>query len=767
VICGAVNFSVGDRVPLALPGSTLPGGLEIGARKAYGRLSEGMICSAAELGIGDDHTGILVLPPDAPLAADFVGYAGLRDVVLDVGVTPDKGYALSVRGIARELAIAYRAEFTDPADAGLAGDIGRVSGEVYPAEIADPSACDRFALREVRGMAPGRPTPLLIRVRLARAGVRGVSMPVDVTNYLMLESGQPLHAFDRDRLDGPIVVRRARPGERLETLDHVVRTLDPEDIVIADSSGPVSLAGIMGGAATEVSAESRDLVLEAAHFAARGVARASRRQKLGTDASARFERGVDPELPLRVSARAAAMIAGLGGGAAVPGCSYAQAEIAPTQITLAADFPDRVAGYDYGASTVTDRLRAVGCTVTVADGATAAPGSQLRVVPPSWRPDLTDPSDLAEEVIRLEGYERVPVRSPRATAGRGLTAPQRLRRVIGLALASAGYVEVPSQVFCSPADFDRLQLPAGDARRRAVTLANPVNEDEPLLRTTLLPGLLRVTARNVGRGLADLALFELGTVFQADPDGTRIAPILPVDRVPTPEQLAQLDAPLPSQPRHLAAVLAGQRELPGWWGGGRPAGWQDAIEAAREVLRASRVPFALRADQYEPWHPGRCAAVVILPGQAGEQVAGHAGELDPRVPQAFGLPGRVSAVELDMSAIESAAAALPPAQAPPLSSYPPATQDVALVVGQVVPAADVADALAAGARAAADVLLEDLRLFDVYTGEQVGDGRKSLAFTLRLRALDRTLTAEETSAVRDAAVAEAFRRTGAVLRGPG
>jgi phenylalanyl-tRNA synthetase beta chain len=756
VICGATNFAPGDRVALALPGSTLPGGFEIGARKAYGRMSEGMICSVAELGIGDDHSGILVLPPDAPLGADFTEYAGLRDVVYDVNVTPDKGFALSVRGMARELAIAFGASFTDPADAGLPADVSQVSADVYPARIDDPTGCDRFVLREVHGAQVTRPTPLPMRVRLARAGMRSVSVAVDVTNYLMLELGQPLHAFDRAKLSGPIVVRRARPGERLETLDHVERELDPDDILITDSSGPISMAGTMGGLATEVTEDSRDLVIEAAHFSPQATARMSRRHRLFSEASARFDRGVDSELPLRASAKAASLLAALTGGTVVPGCTHAAVEVAPVSVTMAADYPDRVAGMAYGADTVAHRLRQVGCEVGIDDG-------RLTARPPSWRPDLRDPADLAEEVIRLEGYENIPVRMPRATAGRGLTAPQRLRRTVGRALAGSGYVEVLGSPFGSAADADRLQLPPGDPRRSAPRLVNPIRDEEPLLRTTLLPGLLRVLSRNLGRGFADVALFEMGLVFLARPGGQPAAPILPVDRAPTPAEQATLQAALPDQPRHLAVVLAGNREQSGWWGRGRPASFEDAIEAAREVLQVSLVPFSVRADQREPWHPGRCAALYIDTGAGQETLAGHAGELHPRVVQAFGLPPRTCAAELDMSVIETAAQARGPVQAPPISGYPPATQDVALIVPDTVPAADVEAALASGA-AAAGPLLEAIRLFDVYTGEQAGEGSKSLAYTLRFRAPDRTLTAEEVTAARDAAVAEAAVRTGAVLR---
>src|SRR5215469_388672 len=750
VICGAVNFAVGDKVPFAQPGAVLPGGFEIGAKKAYGRMSEGMICSVRELDIGEDHSGILVLDPDAPLGKDFVSYAGLADHVLDIAVTPDRGYALSVRGVARELGTAFDVPFTDPADANLPADVTVTSPEVYPASIADPTACDRFVLREALGFNPDAPAPLWMRVRLARAGMRTVSLAVDITNYLMVELGQPMHAFDKSALSGPIVVRRARPGERLETLDHVVRDLDPDDILITDSSGPISMAGTMGGVATEISETSRDLVIEAAHFSAAGTARMSRRHRLFSESSYRFERGVDRELPVRASAKAVSLLAALGGASVVPGCTHASVEVPAITITMAADYPDRVAGLAYGRDAVVRRLRDVGCEV-----ADARPGT-LTVIPPSWRPDLVQPSDLAEEVIRLEGYENIPARMPRAPAGDGLTAEQRLRRSAGRTLADVGYVEVLSSPFTSTADFGRLQLPAGDARRTALRVANPLSEDEPLLRTTLLPGLLRVLARNVGRGFPDVALYEMGTVFRPRPGSPGTDPILPVDRGPTPAEVASLEAGLPDQPLWLGLVLAGERELPGWWGPGRAAGWQDAIEAVREVLRLTRVPFRVTADQHAPWHPGRCAAIVITDEQGAERLAGHAGELHPRVVEAFRLPGRTCAAEIDLSVIETAAAALGPVEAPLVSPYPVATQDVALVVAASVPAAEVEAALSAGA--AADGLLEAVTLFDVYTGEQAGEGNKSLAYTLRFRAPDRTLTDEEVTAAR------AGRRVGAVLR---
>jgi phenylalanyl-tRNA synthetase beta chain len=388
----------------------------------------------------------------------------------------------------------------------------------------------------------------------------------------------------------------------------------------------------------------------------------------------------------------------------------------------------------------------------------------LHVTPPSWRPDLTDPADLAEEVIRLEGYEELPARMPRAPAGRGLTAAQTLLRSASRTLAESGIVEVHTDPFAAVRDADSLGLATGDERRPAVRVANPLSEDEPFLRTTLLPGLLRALARNVGRGFPDVALYESGLVFRPRPGAPATAPILATDRGPTAQELASLAAALPDQPQHIGAVFAGDRELPGWWGPGQAATWADAIEAARAVARAAHLALQVRAAARTPWHPGRCAELYLLvPGVSGEAEVhvGYAGELHPRVIAAYGLPARACATELSFTALVAAAEAAGKVAGPKLSSYPVATPDVALVVGSAVPAASVEAALVTGA----GDLLEEVRLFDVYTGAQLGDDRKSLAYTLRFRAPDRTLTAAEASAARDAAVAEAGRRVGAVLRG--
>ncbi|GAP52026.1 phenylalanine--tRNA ligase subunit beta [Streptomyces azureus] len=752
IVCGARNFAVGDKVVVALPGAVLPGDFQIAERKTYGRMSRGMICSSDELNMGDDGTkGIIVLPPETEVGKDAVELLELVDEVLDIAVTPDRGYCLSMRGVARETAIAYGLPLRDPALLDVPGP----NAYGYPVRISDPTGCDRFTARTVTGLSAEARSPIWLQRRLQKVGMRPISLAVDVTNYVMMELGQPLHAYDRSLVQGTIGVRRAEPGEKLTTLDGVERTLDAEDLVITDDRGPIGLAGVMGGANTEIADHDNvenataDVVIEAAHFDAVSIARAARRHKLSSEASRRFERGVDPQAAAAAAQRTVDLLVLLAGGTAEAGVTEVLAPTAPRTITIPADHPDKVAGVAYGRETVVRRLQEIGCDVYGQD--------ELIVTVPSWRPDLTDPNDLAEEVIRLEGYENLPSTLPKPPAGRGLTNRQRLHRRVGRALAGAGYVEALNYPFIGEQVFDQLGLDADDPARRVVKLSNPLSDEEPALRTTLLPGLLAALRRNDGRGSHDLALFETGLVFKPREE-QRIAAVLPVDRRPTGEELAELNAALPEQPQHAAVVLAGAREQAGWWGKGRPADWADAVEAARSVAQEAGAELIIRKGQYGPWHPGRCAELAITVDGA-ERVVGHAGELHPRVVKALGLPARTCAMEIDLDAVESAGEAT--VKAPRISTFPVATQDVALVVDAVVPAAEVEEALRAGA----GELLESIRLFDVYENvEQLGEGRKSLAYALRFRAADRTLTVDEASAARDAAVALAGERVGAELR---
>jgi phenylalanyl-tRNA synthetase beta chain len=743
IVCGARNFAEGDLVVVSLPGAVLPGGFEIAARSTYGHVSNGMICSARELGIGDDHSGIIVLPAGTAAAPgeDARPVVGLDEVVVELAVTPDRGYCLSMRGVARELSHSLGVAYRDPAAAVLP----LTSNEPgYPVRVEDPVGCDRFTAVAVRGVDPSAESPAWMKRRLTLAGIRSISLPVDITNYLMLELGQPMHAFDLVRLTGELVVRRARPGERLTTLDGTDRALDPEDLVIADETGVISLAAVMGGATTEVSGRTTDLLFEAAHWDPVTVARTARRHKLPSEASKRFERGVDPQLTPVAVARAAALLAEYGGGTVDERVTDVYAVAPPAPIAIPADLPARTAGVDYPEERVVELLTEVGCAVE-------RDSDRLLVTPPTWRPDLTDPADLAEEVIRLDGYDKVPMKLPVAPPGRGLTATQRRRRTVGRALAEAGYVEVINYPFVGPSTLDALGIPADDPRRRALRLRNPISEEEPELRTTLLPPLLATLRRNLGRGHRDIALYEIGMVFHpASAQGT--PPRLGVDRRPSDEELARADEFLPRQPWHVAAVLTGEVEPAGWWGSGRAGDWSDAVEAARLVVAAAGHTAEVRAAAYAPWHPGRGAEIL-----AGGTVVGHAGELHPQACAALDLPRRTSAMEIDLDALP-----LPDVTvAPPISGFPPALIDVALVVDRATPAAIVEAALIDGAGG----LLEGVRLFDVYTGEQVGSERKSLAYKLTFRAPDRTLTVEEAVAARDAAVAVAAQRVGAMLRG--
>lgn len=758
IICGATNFAVGDTVVVALPGATLPGGFGIASRKTYGHISDGMICSNRELGLGQEHDGILVVAPagadagaddgagtggtgePAPVpGADARPIIGADDVVIELAITPDRGYSLSVRGLARELAAAYDLPFTDPG----VRDLPDPADGGWPVTIADPAGCGRFATVRVQGIDPTAPSPYWMRRRLTAAGIRSISLAVDVTNYVMVELGQPLHAFDADRLTGPITVRRATEGESLVTLDGATRTLSADDLVVADESGAISLAGVMGGESTEISAATTNVIIEGASWAPPVIMRTVRRHRLPSEAARRFERAVDPAIAAVAAQRAAELLTRYGGGHVV-GSSDVWGEAGrPVVIDLVTSEPERLAGRPYDRETIVRRLEQVGCVVS--GGCT-----ELQVRPPTWRPDLTRPADLVEEVARLEGFDSIPSVLPVAPAGTGLTPAQRRERLVAADLTSAGLIEALSFPFQGVAELDRLDLPADDDRRRLMTVANPLDADRPAMRTTLLTGLLDTVLRNLSRGARDLSVFEIGSVFLPRRNAP-VAPPVPVDRRPAPELLAVLDAALPAQPVHVAAVLAGARERAGWWGAGRPAGWADAVELARRIAATAGVTVRVVAADQAPWHPGRCASIRV-----GDWPIGYAGELAPKVVERLGLPPRTAALELNLDALPARQTPMAPA----ISAFPPVNLDVALVVPDTTPAADVAAALWSGG----GELLESLRLFDVYAGDQVAPGSRSLAFAMTVRAPDRTLTAAEATAVRDAAVAAAADRLGATLR---
>jgi phenylalanyl-tRNA synthetase beta chain len=748
IICGATNFAVGDLVVVALPGTTLPGGFTITVRKTYGHTSDGMICSAAELGLAADHSGILVLPPGtAEPGAGGAEVLGLDDVVFDLAITPDRGYCMSVRGLAREIACAYDLDFVDPASSDVIPTLPR-EAEAWPLTVQQETGVRRFALRPVTKIDPAAVSPWWLQRRLLLSGIRAISPAVDATNYVMLELGHPMHAHDLNRITGGFDVRFARPGETVETLDDIERTLDPADVLIVDEVATAAIAGVMGSGSTEMRGDSTDVLLEAAVWNPAAVSRTARRLRLPSEAARRYEREVDPAISVAALDRCATLLAEITGGDVSPNLTDWRGDppredwsLPPVQ--LAVDLPDRMAGVSYRPDTTARRLTQIGATVTEA-------GDSLTVIPPSWRPDLLQPADFVEEVLRLEGLEVIPSVLPPAPAGRGLSAVQRRRRAIGKSLALSGYVEILPTPFLPASVFDAWGLAVDDGRRRTTRVVNPLEADRPHLATTLLPGLLEALSRNVSRGIVDVALFAVAQVVQPT-EQTKGVAVIPVTRRPTNDEIAALDASLPKQPQHVAVVLTGLREPRGPWGDGRRSDAADAFEAVRIIARASGVDVQLRAAQYLPWHPGRCAEVLI-----GETVIGHAGQLHPAVIERSSLPKGTCAVELNLDAIPIGEVLA----APRVSPFPAVFQDVSLVVNADIPAQTVADAVRDGA----GDLLEEVRLFDVYTGPQVGENRKSLTFALRFRATDRTLTEDEASAARDAAVRRADEQVGAVLR---
>ncbi|MDR2566881.1 MAG: hypothetical protein LBC97_12675 [Bifidobacteriaceae bacterium] len=879
IVCGAHNFQAGDKVVVALPGAVLPGPFPITARKTYGHVSDGMICSARELGLGEDHSGIIVLSRlglDPAPGQDMIPLLHLDEQTVEVNVTPDRGYCFSIRGVAREFSHATGAPFADPAlvatPPATPNGFGVELDDAAP--IHGQPGCDRFVARVVRGCAASKPSPEWMQRRLTQSGMRPISLAVDVTNYVMLELGQPLHAYDLHGVAEPIVVRRARPGERLVTLDDVDRALDREDLLITDSpdgerAGRVlGLAGVMGGASSEVAEQTRDLLIEAAHFDPVTVARTSRRHKLGSEAAKRFERGADPELPPKAAQRVVDLLIEYGGGEADAAVTDVGRPAPVPPIAFDPAYPSRLVGVAYTPERVRQVLEEIGCQVhdaagsplappaapqpaPVGDGAadpgvaasrgvfagaagldvaagaasptvatgpaspivsapaaspivsagatspivsagaaspivsaraaspTVAAGAAIPtvaveagvatkpgaagpaappgagpwvVIPPSWRPDLTRAVDLVEEVARIDGYAKIPSALASAPAGGGLTKSQRLRRSVARSLADFGLVEVLSYPFVGTAVFDALGYGEEDPRRRAVRLANPLDAAVPLLRTQVLQTLLGAARRNAARGLADAGLFEIGLVTHAGAVQTR-APIPRVDARPSNEELAQVIQAVPDQPRHAAGVLMGYRVRPGVWGAGRAADWADAVEAAKTLGRAVNVELTASQAQEAPFHPGRCARLT-----AGEGVVvGHAGELHPAVVREFGLPEGAVAFEVDLDRLIELAPVTVPAT--PVSPQPLAKEDLAFVVPRSLPAADLVEAVRAGA----GPLVEDAFVFDVYQGGQIPQDKKSVAIALRLRAGDHTLTPEEIAAARAGAIKQAGR-LGAELR---
>jgi phenylalanyl-tRNA synthetase beta chain len=722
VVCGAWNFESGAIVPLARPGAILADGTEVDIRTIRGVTSHGMICSERELGLGEDAEGILVLDGDFELGSDFAEALPFPDVVFELEIEANRPDEMSMVGVARELAAFYGVDVKEPGyELEQTGPASKVS-----VQVKDPVGCPRFLAIPLDRIAVG-PSPLWMRLRLRAAGVRPINNVVDVTNYVMLELGQPLHAFDLDSLAGEkLVVRRATEGERLRTLDGTEREFGPDDLVICDAEGVVSVAGLMGGETSEVSDVTTRVLLEAAHWDPPTIMEMSLRLGLRTEASARFSRGTDPNLPPKAARRAAQLMVNVAGARASTDLIDIYPEpIRPWSVEFRLSEVPRLLGRSIDRNRVVQIFESLRMTVAGTD--------PLIVTVPTWRPDVTRPADLVEEVARLFGYDEFPETLPMGTGG-GLTSAQIRTRRVRQVLVGAGFFEAQTFSFMGSDDLDRLQMPEHDVRRHAISLKNPISEDEGLLRTTLLPGLLKAAARNLAYGASDVALFELGRVFYAAPD--------------------DLDRRIPSQPQHVAFVALGAMGPKGMHARRRPVDVYTSTGAWNLLARALGLgETSLRADRVPGFHPGR-GAEVLLDGD----VVGTIGELHPGVARAYELSGRVAVGELSL---EPLLADRGPWQLEEPSTYPPVRFDLAFEVDETV----TADGLLRQVRTAGGALLESVELFDEFRGGSLPAGRKSLAVRIVLRALDHTLTQDEVQQWRDHVVVAVERGLGARLRG--
>ena len=717
IVCGAFNFGAGDLVALAPIGAKLPNGMEISRRKVRGQWSEGMLCSASELKLGTDHDGIMVvaetdgIAPGMPLT-DALGIG--PDVVLDLDVTPNRPDAQSVAGVARDLAAHYRLPFAIPDSPALPAE-GAMRATVA---VTSPDLCPRFTAAVIEGVTVG-PSPAWLANRLTRAGMRPINNVVDVSNYVMLELGQPNHPYDLDRLPGRgLSVRRGRPDETLVTLDDLTRPVGPGDCLICDAEGTaVGIGGIMGGASSEISPTTTTVMLEAAVFDPLAIARTSKRLGLRTEASVRFERGIDPAGVDRAVARYCQLVAEVAGGrVAGPLVDRSAGQPAPTRVRVRTGRVNAILGTELTPDEVSGYLEPIGFSAVEAD----SPGD-FDVTIPTWRPDSEREIDVIEEVARHHGYSRIPRTRPAVKSVGALTAYQRDRRLVADILMGAGAAEAWATSFLAPSDLARAGLPV-----HAVEVENPLTAEESMLRTSLLPGLLRALVTNASHRRPDVRLFEIGHVFIPPPAGTG----------------------LPHEPEHLAVALGGQ-------------------DASAAVRLWSLLVDGLRLDEVRlegaglpGLHPTRSARIVV-----GGDAVGAIGEIDPDVLAEHGLSAPVGWLEVILDRL--LAGPRRPATYKPVSRFPSADIDLALIVDDIVPASDVEATL----REAGGEELESVELFDVYrggadsSGNQLPPGHRSLAYHLRFSSLDHTLTDEELAGLRRRCIEAVETAVGASLRG--
>jgi phenylalanyl-tRNA synthetase beta chain len=725
IVCGAHNIAVGDHVPVALVGSTLPTGRSIGAEQVAGVVSAGMLCSGDELGFSDTSPGILILPSVTTPGASLASQLGLRDVTLEVNVTPNRPDCLSIFGIAREIAALTGVPLAPP-DMHVPETGPAIEAETS-VTVGAPELCPRYAARLITHVHVG-PSPLWVQRRLLVCGSRPRNNVVDATNYLLLELGHPLHAFDYDALhEGRIVVRVARPAETCVTLDGIARSLDPDVLVIADAERPVGIAGVMGGQNSEIREASSRVLLESAYFRPQNIRRTSKRLGLRTEASYRFERGADFEGLIGALDRCAAYIAQLSGGRVAQGrIDVAANRYKAPRIPVRVGRVNSVLGVDLTRETVAQYCSRLQLPTSLRNG------TEVEVEVPSFRRDLAHEIDIIEEVGRLHSYQAIATSLPRVRLEAAARSPQQeaARRVLEW-LVGSGYTQVITYSFMAEEDLDRLQLPADDPWRRLVSLRNPLSKEAGVLRTTLIPSLLRTISLNLNRDLHDLMIFELSKVFRRQ------------------------NGELPQEPQMLGLAVTGAFGGQHWGESPRPCDFYDLVGALELIGTRLRLqPFSVTAAAVPYAHPGKSALITM-----GDEPIGVVGELHPSVLAAFDLSQTVTLAEIDFDRWLDQGAS--PAQFRQIPRFPSVTRDVSIIVDTGAQAGEILTLL----QNFYPELLREVRLFDVYAGNPVPIGRKSLTFALTYRADDRTLTDEEVNSIQTRVVQQLRQRFGAQLRG--
>ncbi|ADL08151.1 phenylalanine--tRNA ligase subunit beta [Thermosediminibacter oceani] len=702
IVTGARNIKEGDRVAVALPGAVIEGGIEIKVQSIKGLESQGMLCSAKELGLDDSglpedvKNGLLILPEDAPVGNDIKDYIGLEDVVIDFEITPNRPDCLSIVGMAREAAATFNIPL-NPLSINLKEESVEKVPDIVNVTVEAGDLCKRYIARIIKDVKI-KPSPLWMQRRLQVCGIRPINNIVDITNYVMLELGQPLHAFDYDKLAGcSIIVRRGKKGETITTLDGKLREICEDTLVIADKKGPVALAGIMGGAETEVTSETRTVLLESANFWGPNIRRTSRKMGLRTEASQRFEKGLDPNLAAVAAERACELIERLGAGRVLKGCVDVYPEpVLPRKLPLRVDRINALLGTEISRHQMIDILERLGIK-------SLEESDQTFVVIPTFRADITQEADLAEEIARIYGYDNLPSTLPGSIATCGkLNRNQKLTNEIKQTLMGCGFSEIYTYSFISPSAFDALRAPEDHEVRRAVKIINPLGEEHSIMRTTLLPGILEVIKLNLNQKRESIRIFELGTVY-------------------IPRQIPLKE--LPVEKKKLGVAICDEN-LDFYY-------LKGVIETLLLKLKIRGAVFY--PGEHFSLHPGRTATISI-----DGEIAGFIGEVHPDVMENYGMEDkRAYVAELDLDLLLDRSQT--EVKFKPLPRFPAADRDVAIVVEEGVTAGSIMEAI----KEAGGEVLENVELFDVYRGNQIPEGYKSLAFSLTYRAKDRTLTDEE------------------------